>query len=108
MLTTGKAAGVLSMFVLIATMQASDGLGQSSDRRLGERRGGEITYEPRGPGVIFDALDPALKKWYVPQELYELYGWQQWEYSNYAREEYQRYVGIDRGATPFTTSTATT
>ncbi len=97
---TGKAAGVLSVFVLIATMQASDVFGQS-DRGLGERRGGEITYEPRGPGVIFDALDPALKKWYVPQELYELYGWQQWEYSNYARSQYQRYVGTDREGDPF-------
>ena len=87
MLTTGKAAGVLSAFALIATMQASEVCGQSSDRRLREQRGREITYEPRGPGVIFDALDPALKKWYVPQELYELYGWQQWAYSNYAREQ---------------------
>ena len=101
MLTTGKAAGVLSVFVLIATLQVSDVWGQSSVRRLGERRGGEITYEPRGPGVIFDALDPALKKWYVPQELYELYGWQQWEYSNYAREQYQRYVNTDREGDPF-------
>ncbi|MCY3788634.1 MAG: hypothetical protein OXH63_07575, partial [Gemmatimonadetes bacterium] len=84
------------MFALIATMQASEVCGQSSDRLLGQRRGQEITYEPRGPGVLYDALDPALKKWYVPQELYELYGWQSWEYSNYAREQYQRYVNTDR------------
>ena len=30
MLTTGKAAGVLSVFVLIATLQASEVCGQSS------------------------------------------------------------------------------
>jgi hypothetical protein len=60
--------------------------------RLGDRRGGEVDYSPRGPGVLFDALDPALKKWYVPQELYNDYSWQQSEYSNYAREQYQRYV----------------
>ena len=101
MLTTGKATGLLSMFALIATMQASEVCGQSSGRLLGQRRGQEITYEPRGPGVLYDALDPALKKWYVPQELYELYGWQPWEYSNYAREQYQRYVNTDREGDPF-------
>ena len=101
MLTTGKAMGLLSMFALIATMQASEVCGQSSGRLLGQRRGEEITYEPRGPGVLYDALDPALKKWYVPQELYELYGWQPWEYSNYAREQYQRYVNTDREGDPF-------
>ena len=101
MLMTGKAMGVLSMFALIATMQASEVCGQSSGRLLGQRRGQEITYEPRGPKVLYDALDPALKKWYVPQELYELYGWQPWEYSNYAREQYQRYVNTDREGDPF-------
>ena len=101
MLTTGKAMGLLSMFALIATMQASEVCGQSSGRLLGQRRGEEITYEPRGPKVLYDALDPALKKWYVPQELYELYGWQPWEYSNYAREQYQRYVNTDREGDPF-------
>ena len=37
----------------------------------------------------------------MPQELYELYGWQQWEYSNYARKQYQRYVNTDREGDPF-------
>ena len=50
MLTTGKATGLLSMFALIAMMQASEVCGQSSGRLLGQRRGQEITYEPRGPG----------------------------------------------------------
>ncbi len=99
-MTTGRTAAALSLVVLLATMQASDLFGQTG-RRLGVRRGGEITYEPRGPGVIFDALDPALKKWYVPQELYELYGWKQWEYSNYARSHYQGYVATDREGDPF-------
>ena len=40
---------------------------QSQDRRFGTQRGAQLTYEPRGPGILFDALDPALKKWYVPQ-----------------------------------------
>ncbi|NKB68695.1 MAG: hypothetical protein GKR89_16650 [Candidatus Latescibacteria bacterium] len=61
--------------------------------RLGNvQRGGKVSFAPRGPGVLFDALDPALRKWYVPQELYAEYRWKQWEYTNYARQNYQRYV----------------
>ena len=61
--------------------------------RLGNiKRGGEVDFEPTGPGVLFDALDPAVRKWYVPQELYSEYRWKQWEYTNYSRDRYQRYV----------------
>ena len=35
-----------------------------------------------------------MKKWYVPQELYAEYAWRQWEYSNYARRHFARYVDI--------------
>ena len=65
---------------------------QSYDSRIGTQRGGKVSFEPRGPGVLFGALDPAVKKWYVPQELFLDYSWRQWEYSNYARDPYQRYV----------------
>jgi len=66
---------------------------QDYGARLGTvKRGGKVSFEPAGPGVLFDALDPAVRKWYVPQELYAEYGWKHWEYSNYARENYQRYV----------------
>ncbi|HID11925.1 MAG TPA: hypothetical protein EYP17_11595, partial [Candidatus Latescibacteria bacterium] len=51
-------------------------------------------FEPKGPGVLMEALEPALRKWYVPQELYYEYGWQQWRYTNYARELYRRYTDI--------------
>lgn len=40
------------------------------------------------------ALAPNLRKWYFPQNLYYEYGWRAWEYSNYARDFYQRYVNI--------------
>ncbi len=60
------------------------------------QRGGAVTFEPTGPGVLFGALDPAVKKWYVPQELFVDYGWRQWEYSNYARTPYERYVNTTR------------
>ncbi|MDE2812689.1 MAG: hypothetical protein OXM01_06685, partial [Gemmatimonadota bacterium] len=66
---------------------------QAYDSRMGRvKQGGKVDFSPQGPGVLFDALDPAVRKWYVPQELYKEYRWRQWEYSNYAREPYQRYV----------------
>jgi hypothetical protein len=72
-------------------------LSQDYGARLGTvKRGGTISFEPQGPGVLFGALDPAKRKWYVPQELFNEYRWRQWEYSNYAREPYQRYVSAIR------------
>ena len=66
---------------------------QDYGTRLGTvKRGGKVSFEPTGPGVLFDALDPAVRKWYAPQELYGEYQWQNWQYANYARENYQRYV----------------
>lgn len=49
---------------------------------------------PTGPQTRIEALDPALRKWYVPQELYWIYGWKGWEYTNYAKDLYKRYTNI--------------
>ena len=38
------------------------------------------------------ALAPNRRKWFLPQNLYYEYQWRGWEYSNYARDRYQRYV----------------
>ena len=86
-------APVAVVLVLIATLGPS--LAQDYGTRLGVQRGGAVSFAPYGPGVLFDALDPAVKKWYVPQELYNEYRWKQWEYSNYAKQHYRRYVNID-------------
>ncbi len=40
----------------------------------------------------FDPLIPTLRKWYVPQDLYNVYNWGGYKYTNYAKEPYQRYV----------------
>ena len=98
----GRTRGIPAWLVLLAlVLPATGATGQSLDRRFGTQRGAQLTFEPRGPGVLFDALDPALKKWYVPQELYVDYGFRQWEYSNYARDLYQRYVNTNRQGGPF-------
>ena len=87
------AATILVAAALAATF--SSAAAQEYGSRLGNvRRGGEVSFDPRGPGVLFGALDPAMKKWYVPQELYAEYAWRQWEYSNYARRHFARYVDI--------------
>jgi hypothetical protein len=83
--------GLHAALLLAATV--SVGLSQDYGARLGTvQRGGKVTFEPKGPGVLFDALDPVVRKWYVPQELYAEYGWRQWQYGNYARDNYQRFV----------------
>ena len=98
----GRTRGIPAWLVLFAlVVPATGAVSQAPDRRFGTQRGAQLTFEPRGPGVLFDALDPALKKWYVPQELYVDYGFRQWEYSNYARNLYQRYVSTNRQGGPF-------
>jgi hypothetical protein len=85
--------GALAMALVLSAPASSQR--EDFGSRLGLQRGGEVTFEPTGPGILFNALDPAVRKWYVPQELQQLYKWQQWEYTNYARNRYQRYVGTD-------------
>ncbi|MGB1716788.1 MAG: hypothetical protein ACPHO6_01465, partial [Candidatus Latescibacterota bacterium] len=83
------------VFWMVASLLLSTALvdAQTYGSRLGTvKRGGKVSFDPTGPGVLFDALDPTVRKWFIPQELYSEYGWKQWEYSNYARETYQRYV----------------
>ena len=46
------------------------------------KRGGQVSFEPTGSGVMYGALDPTVQRWYVPQELLVEYQWQQREYSN--------------------------
>ena len=80
----------LLIYLLLAALPLG---AQEYGTRLGQvKRGGRVSFEPAGPGVLFDALDPVVRKWYVPQELYNEYRWRQGEYSNYARQNYQRYV----------------
>ena len=70
-------AVLLTLGLLIGI--ADQARAQTYGSRLGVQRGGRTTFEPQGAGVLFDALDPAVRRWYIPQELYNEYRWQQWE-----------------------------
>ncbi|MYI61300.1 MAG: hypothetical protein F4105_06465, partial [Gemmatimonadetes bacterium] len=63
--------------------------------RLGLQQGTEARLMTLSPEVYLAALDPAVRRWYVPQELYEEYRWRQWQYTNRARLPYRRYVEVD-------------
>ena len=67
---------------------------QEYGSRLGVASEGNVRYEPTGPGVMFGALDPTLRHWYISQELFDEHRWRQWEYTNYATRRYQRYVDV--------------
>ncbi|MBI4530580.1 MAG: hypothetical protein HY709_03570, partial [Candidatus Latescibacteria bacterium] len=58
-------------------------------------------YLTTGPRIAFNTMTPVVRKWYLPQTLYYLYDWKNWEYTNYARENYQRYVDVFTEGTRF-------
>ena len=51
-------------------------------------------YYSSGTRISPSTLVPSLRKWYLPQRLYEMYGWKPEEYSNYAQQQYERYTPI--------------
>ena len=64
---------------------------QDYGNRLGTNEQGLVSYYATGPSMQRAAFEPALKRWYLPQEIADEYRWQ-WEYTNYARENYRRYM----------------
>ena len=85
----------ITLFLGLLTIAGASGpvSGQGDyGTRLGLQLGEETSLSPQGPGVSLNAIDPAVRRWYVPQELFHEYRWRQWEYTNYARNPYQRYV----------------
>ena len=49
-------------------------------------------YITTGARISPETLVPAVRKWYLPQTLYHLYQWKGYDYTNYAKERYSRYV----------------
>ena len=63
---------------------------QDYGNRLGLNEMDRVSYYAGAPSMRGSAFVPALKRWYMPQEIAEEYRWQ-WQYTNYAREPYRRY-----------------
>ncbi|MBT3342289.1 MAG: hypothetical protein HN712_16150 [Gemmatimonadetes bacterium] len=63
--------------------------------------GFENPYYTSGTTVAPATLVPSVRKWYLPQRLYTLYDWRQETYSNYARDNYQRYNNVFLEGSPF-------
>ena len=59
--------------------------------RLGQFADGKALYYATGSGMLGESFAPSLMKWYLPQELIAEHRWP-WEYTNYARAYYRRYV----------------
>lgn len=81
----------LLLFVLCAAAIAQVDYGSL----LGTQQGSYTSYAPQGPGTLMGAIDPAVRRWFVPQEFYSERRWRQWEYTNYARQPFERPVSTD-------------
>ena len=63
--------------------------------------GFENPYYTTGTEVAPSTLVPSVRKWYLPQRLYSVYDWHQEQYSNYARDSYERYSDVFLEGSPF-------
>ena len=80
------------IFLLLLALSWESALPQEDyGSRLGQREGDKVAFRPQGPGTLLGTIDPVVKKWYLPQELYQEYQWQTWDYTNYGRDRYKRY-----------------
>ncbi|MEW6751357.1 MAG: hypothetical protein AB1505_10320 [Candidatus Latescibacterota bacterium] len=63
--------------------------------------GFENPYYTTGTRIAPSTLVPALRKWYLPQRLYSIYGWKPEEYTNYARQPYEIYSRVALEGAPY-------
>ncbi len=71
------------------------------ESRAQRETGFENPYYTSGSEIAPATLVPTVRKWYLPQRLYSLYDWRQEQYSNYARNPYERYNDIFLEGSPF-------
>jgi hypothetical protein len=66
-----------------------------AESAVAQRLGLPTGREPRGVAVYEMAMTPSQRKWQQSQSLYQFYRWTGEEYSNYAQENYERYVSTE-------------
>ena len=86
------------IFTLLICLFASPLLPEANAQRA---TGYDNPYYTTGTEVSPATLVPSVRKWYLPQRLYSLYDWRQEQYSNYARDHYERYTEVFLEGSPF-------
>ncbi|MFA6111292.1 MAG: hypothetical protein WDA75_21250, partial [Candidatus Latescibacterota bacterium] len=76
-------------------------LGAGIEEAAAQATGFENPYYTTGTRIAPSTLVPAVRKWYLPQRLYSLYGWRPEEYTNYARESFQTYNPVALEGVPY-------
>ena len=89
------------VFVLLPGFLAVLGAALPPPADAQRETGFENPYYTTGTEVAPSTLVPSMRKWYLPQRLYSIYDWRQEDYSNYAREPYQRYTSVFLEGSPF-------
>ena len=85
-------SALFALALIMGLGEIAEGQRMDYGNRLGRRVGEQVRYSAVGPAVDMDVLDPTVMRWYMPQELFSEYGRRQWNYTNYAREPYRRYL----------------
>ena len=84
---------VVGILCVLALSSATGWAAQNYGARLGHQANdGTVMYRSEGPKTLLGNVEPSVRKRYLPQELYQEYQWQTWQYTNYAGNPYQRYV----------------
>jgi len=65
---------------------------QDYGSRFGARLGDAVVFRLTGPTTLTDVIEPRLIKTYVPQELILEHSIRSWQYTNYADDQYYRYL----------------
>ena len=87
--------------ILLLLACLSVALALPPESRAQRETGFENPYYTSGAEIAPSTLVPTVRKWYLPQRLYSLYDWRQEQYSNYARNLYERYNDIFLEGSPF-------
>ena len=84
---------VVGILCALALSSATGWAAQNYGARLGRQASdGTVVYRSEGPKTLLANVEPSVQKRYLPQELYQEYQWQTWQYTNYAGNPYHRYV----------------
>jgi len=90
-----KTRNIAILLLLISTVHPVDAQIDYGSLLGSQQAGRGVSYAPQGPGTMLGAVEPAVRRWFLPQHMYAENRWRQWEYTNYAREPFERPVSTD-------------